>query len=104
MFTREEALALWDDLTADSDAFLCAFGEVVLLRQRERVGGHFHLGEDGKFGYFIRAKNHCFTQEMFAGYNRVCEKHNCTYRIETRKKSMVLLFYKDDSRRNKESK
>lgn len=104
MFTREEALALWDDLTADKDAFLCSFGELVLLRQRQVVAGHFCLGEDGKFGYFIRAKNYCFTREMFAGYDRVCQKHDCTYRIESRKKGMILIFYKDSSRRPKEAK
>jgi hypothetical protein len=94
MFTRDEALALWDDLTEDIDAFLTSFGEIVLIKHRNvlpHVG--FILGDTNKdsFGYFIRAKNYCFTKEMLNGYNRACEKHKCTYRIE----GETITFYKD---------
>jgi len=94
MFTRDAALALWDDLVADKDAFLTTFGEVVFVRHRMILpGAGFVLGHNNEdsFGYFVRAKNTCFTREMFDGYNRVCEKHNCTYRIEDE----VIVFYKD---------
>lgn len=35
MFTREEALAVWDDLVADKDAFLARCGELVGPYQTE---------------------------------------------------------------------
>lgn len=97
MFTREEALALWDDLVADRDAFLMAFGEIVLARTR-KVLPHagFVLGDGpDSFGYFVRGANHCYTKEMFDGFNRVCEKHHCTYRIETKGDVSGITFFKD---------
>ncbi len=83
MFTRDEALMVWDDLIADKDAFLTLFGEIVFSRQHK-------YPFKGEYGYFIRAKNDCYTKEMFDGYNRICEKHNCTYRID----NVVIIFYK----------
>jgi hypothetical protein len=93
MFTRDEALAVWDDLIADKDAFLMSFGEVVLTRGRNYP---YAYGDDPEsFGYFVKAKNHCYTKEMFDGYNRVCEKHKCQYRIETDQDKLGIIFYKD---------
>ncbi len=94
MFTRDAALALWDDLVADKDAFLTSFGEVVFVRHRKILpGAGFVVGhnDEQSFGYFVRATNTCFTREMFNGYNRVCAKHECTYRIE----GELIVFYKD---------
>jgi hypothetical protein len=89
MFSRDEALALWDDLVADKDAFLLAFGEVVFTRMPKMIP----LGSKPKeFGYFVRARNYCFTKEMFMAYNRICEKHNCSYRVET--DAPEILFYR----------
>lgn len=90
MFTREEALLVWDDLIAEKDAFLSGFGEVVFSRQKNI--STYLSGDPSDFGYFVRAYNHCFTKEMFAAYDKVCQKHNCTYRIENA--PMVIIFYK----------
>ena len=97
MFTKDEAVALWDDLAADKDAFLFAFGEVVFTRIRKAVpNAGFVLGDNGpeSFGYFVRARNHCYTEEMFVAYNRLCQKHGCTYRIETEGPAAGIVFYK----------
>lgn len=99
MFTRDEALAVWDDLIADKDAFLLAFGEVVLTRMKK----HGYGIDPESFGYFVKAKNYCYTKEMFDGYNRVCEKHNCKYRIETDSGICGIVFYKERSRDEKVS-
>jgi hypothetical protein len=98
LFTREEALALWDDLIADKDAFLYAFGELVMCRTRRCLPVYIipktEPEESDPFGYFIRAKNHLYIQEMFHGFDRVCKKHNATYRVETEKPHCEILFYK----------
>jgi hypothetical protein len=102
VFTRDEALAVWDDLVADKDAFLVAFGEVVFVRHRKilpRAGDVLgHEGENS-FGYFVRARNHCYTKEMFEAYNRICQKHGCTYRIETEGDAAGIVFFKESPRR-----
>lgn len=106
MFTREEALALWDDLSADKDAFLFSFGELVLTRAKTAVPtAGFVAGTDkpggyDNFGYFIRARNHCYTKEMFAAYDKVCAKHNCTYRIETEGNAFGITFFKERKNAN----
>jgi hypothetical protein len=99
MFTREEALALWDALLAENDAFLYAFGELVLTRANKAVHAGFVAGTDkpggfDNYGYFVRAKNHCYTKEMLAAFERVCNRHGCTYRIETDERAGIT-FYKE---------
>jgi hypothetical protein len=96
MFTRDEALALWDDLQTDKDSFLHAFGELVLTRTPNFLPRPTHDINDPKnFGYFVHAKNGCFTVEMLNGYARVCAKHNCKYRIEIHGQNIGIIFYKD---------
>ena len=102
MFTRDEALAVWDDLVADKDAFLMAFGEVVFTRTRKVLVYCASVDPDA-FGYFVRARNHCYTKEMFDGYNRVCEKHGCKYRIEANGEHAGIVFYKERPRNEKVS-
>lgn len=47
------------------------------------------------FGYYVRARNWCFTPEMFDGYKRICEKHGCVYRIEPiNDKEVEIIFFK----------
>lgn len=95
MFTRAEALALWDDLVQDKDAFLYAFGELVFTRRRRWLSGsRFAPNEHSEFGYFIRACNHVYTREMFESYGRICKKHQATYRIEKEESSVAIIFYK----------
>lgn len=93
MFTKEEALALWDDLTADKDAFLVNFGEMVLTKGRKYP--YPTTTDKDSFGYFIRARNHRYTKEMLEAYNRICIKHNCTYRIDTTENDVGIFFFKD---------
>jgi hypothetical protein len=101
VFTREEVLALWDDLNTDNDAYLYAHGEVTLTRHRTALGSHAVTAEgyrdDKSFGYFLRARNNVFTPEMLAAFNRICLKHGCTYRVEMegdQYRPAGILFYK----------
>jgi hypothetical protein len=89
MFTRDEALAVWDDLNNEKDSFLYAFGELVLSKNITKYPS------DNTFGYFIRARNFYYNREMFEAFNKVCEKHNCTYRFETDTKDPSIIFYKE---------
>jgi hypothetical protein len=100
MFTRDEALALWDDLVLEEEAFLYTFGELVMSRTR-KVGGlpismipGAQPHNSDLFGYFIRARNHTYTKEMFEAYNRVCERHQATYRIQVDGPLAGIIFFK----------
>ncbi len=91
MFTRDEALALWDDLLAEKDAFLCRHGEMVLCRQRTGRPNE----DSNEFGYFVRSVYHIYTPEMVEAYLKVSKAHNCSFRIETENNRTTLLFYKE---------
>lgn len=90
MLTRDEALSLWDDLVSEKDCFMFARGEVVVTKYD---GGYNRSGSLHQYGFFIRARNSFYTKDMMEAYNRVCERHNCTYIINTDKPEII--FFKN---------